>query len=41
MAAKAISRILTYGPASGASVEGENEMVEPDTSDDDEVPAEA
>ena len=41
MAAKAISRILTYGPASGASVEGENEMVEPDTSDDnDEVPAE-
>jgi len=42
MAAKAISRILTYGPASGASVEGENEMVEPDTSnDDEEVPAEA
>lgn len=42
MAAKAISRILAYGPASGASVEGENEMVEPDTSDDDEeVPAEA
>jgi len=42
MAAKAISRILTYGPASGAPVEGENEMVEPDTSDDDEeVPAEA
>tara|TARA_B100001939_G_C16534692_1_gene443608 strand:- start:126 stop:569 length:444 start_codon:yes stop_codon:yes gene_type:complete len=40
MAAKAISRILTYGPASGASVEGENEMVEPDTNDDDEVPAE-
>jgi hypothetical protein len=40
MAAKAISRILTYGPASGASVEGENEMVEPDT-DDEEVPAEA
>lgn len=43
MAAKAISRILAYGPASGAPVEGENEMVEPDTSDDDdeEVPAEA
>ena len=42
MAAKAISRILAYGPASGASVEGENEVVEPDTSDDDEeVPAEA
>lgn len=34
MAAKAISRILTYGPASGASVEGENEMVEPDTDDE-------
>lgn len=42
MAAKAISRILAYGPASGAPVEGENEMVEPDASDDDEeVPAEA
>ena len=28
MAAKAVSRILAYGPASGATVEGDNDTVE-------------
>ena len=35
-AAHSISRILTYGPASGATVEGENDTVEPDETPEDE-----
>ena len=32
-AAQSIGRILSYGPASGAQVEGENDTVEPDEDD--------